>query len=170
VETIRLELLGEPHLASVEEMLEDVDVLRFTRVPTPVPDGYGRLWLQRYEDGRIDGTREGFAIVGADGEFLGLALAPHIDRRAREVELGYLVAPSARGRGVATAALRLLTEWAFAHLDAFRIALLISPANAASKRVAERAGYTYEGTLRGTWFKQDLREDTEVWSRLATDR
>jgi len=166
---IRLEPLGEPHLPAVEEMLEDPDVLRFTRVPVPVPDGFARAWVQRYEDGRADGTREGFAIVDESGAFLGLALAPHIDREAREVELGYLVAPSARGRGVATAALRLLTDWAFASLDAFRLALLISPANAASKKVAERAGYTYEGTLRGTWFKQGLREDTEVWSRLATD-
>ena len=166
---IRLEPLAEKHLAGVEEMLRDADVLRFTRVPVPVPPGFALTWLQRYEDGRRDGTREGFAIVGPDAEFLGLALAPQIDREAREAELGYLVAPEARGRGVATEALRLLTDWAFATLDAFRLVLLISPANAASKRVAGRAGYTYEGTLRGTWLKQDVRDDTEVWSRLATD-
>lgn len=166
---LRLEPLGEAHLAGLDSILADADVLRFTRLPVPVPDGFARTWLERYQAGRADGTREGFAIVDADGAFLGLALAPHIDREAREVELGYLVSPEARGRGVATAALRLLTDWAFSSLGAFRLALLISPANTASKRVAERAGYLYDGTLRGTWFKQDLREDTEVWSRLATD-
>jgi RimJ/RimL family protein N-acetyltransferase len=42
--------------------------------------------------------------------------------------------------------------------------------NEASKRVARRCGYEFEGVLRGLFFKQDLREDTESWSRLVTDR
>ena len=50
-----------------------------------------------------------------------------------------------------------------------RIELLISVDNPASKRVAERAGYVREGVLRSLWFKQDRREDTEIWSRLAGD-
>jgi RimJ/RimL family protein N-acetyltransferase len=166
---VQFEPLGAKHLAAVEAMLDDPDLLLFTRVPEPVPDGFARSWLEGYEEGRRDGSREGFAIVDADGSFLGLALAPSIDARSREVELGYVVAPEARGRGVATAALGLLTEWAFSTLGAFRLVLHISTANVASKRVAERAGYTYEGTMRGAFFKQDLREDTELWSRLATD-
>jgi RimJ/RimL family protein N-acetyltransferase len=79
------------------------------------------------------------------------------------------VAPSARGRGVATAALRLLTEWAFRELEALRIELLIDHDNDASKRVAERNGYRREGVLRSLHVKQDVRNDVEIWSRLPTD-
>jgi RimJ/RimL family protein N-acetyltransferase len=138
-------------------------------VPVPVPEGYEREWLQRYEVGRAEGTREGFAIVDDDGTFLGRALAFAIDREGRELELGYTVTPAARGRGAATWAVRALTEWAVRELDPLRIQLQISADNAASKRVAERAGYVYEGTLRSVHFKKAMRQDMEVWSRLPGD-
>jgi RimJ/RimL family protein N-acetyltransferase len=161
--------LSEEHLAAVEAMLDDPDNLRFTRIPEPVPSGFARTWLERYEEARGDGSREAFAIVGDGGEFLGLALAPRIDREARTAELGYVVAPAARGRGVATEALRQLTEWAFEELGMLRLELMINVENDGSKKVAERCGYAREGVLRSLHFKQDRWEDTEIWSRLATD-
>jgi RimJ/RimL family protein N-acetyltransferase len=165
---IGLEPLGESHLAAVETMLDDPDLLRFTRIPEPVPPNFARTWLGLYEDGRRNGTREAFAIV-EDGAFLGLALAPRMDRETKTAELGYVVAAAARGRGVATEALRHLTAWAFGEREMFRLELMISVDNPASKGVAERCGYVLEGVLRSLHFKQDLREDTEIWSRLATD-
>jgi [ribosomal protein S5]-alanine N-acetyltransferase len=170
VPDVRLEPLGEPHLAAVAEMFADDDVLRYTRVPVPVPSGWEREWFDFYEEGRRNGTREAFAAVDADdGSFLGLGLAFSIDAEGRQLELGYVVSPHGRGRGVATRTLQLLTDWAFDALDALRIELWISASNEASKRVAERAGYSYEGTLRSYHFKQGIRDDFEVWSRLASD-
>ena len=150
-------------------MIADADVRRFTRVPDPTPDGWLETWFAGYEQGRADGSRENFAVLDEDGAFLGVAVAPEIDRATRTAELGYVLASSARGRGVATHALELLTRWAFNELGIERAQLYISPRNAASKRVAEKAGYVYEGTLRSMHFKGDLREDTEVWSRLPSD-
>jgi RimJ/RimL family protein N-acetyltransferase len=166
---VALEPLGESHLADVATMLEDEDVLRYTRVPNPPPPGWEREWLAQYDAGRRDGTREAFAVVDGDGSFLGLGLAFSIDREGRQLELGYVVAPQARGRGVATRTLDLLTAWAFSELDALRIELWISVGNEASKRVAERVGYRHEGTLRSFHFKQGIRDDFEIWSRLVSD-
>ncbi|HSC91859.1 MAG TPA: GNAT family N-acetyltransferase [Gaiellaceae bacterium] len=165
----RLERLADRHLEAVAELVADPDVLRFTRIPVPTPPDFARSWLASYERGRLDGTREGFAIVDAAGAVLGLALAPHIEREEATVELGYVVAPAARGRGVATAALRLLTDWALGELGARRVELRIGVANEASKRVAERCGYTREGVLRSLYLKPGVREDTEIWSRLPDD-
>jgi RimJ/RimL family protein N-acetyltransferase len=169
VTDIRLELLGEQHLADVAAMFEDADVLRYTRIPDPVPPGWEREWLDFYEEGRREGTREAFAAIDGDGSFLGLALAFGIDREGRQLELGYVVAPRARGRGVATRTLELLTQWAFGELDALRIELWISASNQPSKRVAANVGYRYEGTLRSFHFKQGIRDDFEIWARLAGD-
>jgi RimJ/RimL family protein N-acetyltransferase len=166
---IRLEPFGEQHLAGLEEMLDDRELLRFTRVPEPVPPGFARTWLDRYEEGRRDGSRHAFAIMDATEGFLGLALAPRLDRESATAELGYVVAPAARGRGVATEALRQLTEWAFSEQDMLRIELLISVDNDASKKVAARCGYVCEGVLRSAHVKQGLRENTEIWSRLRSD-
>jgi RimJ/RimL family protein N-acetyltransferase len=166
---IRLEPLDRSHLDGLAGLAVDPLVVRFTRVPDPVPPGFPEAWLGRYEEGRRDGTREGFAIVGDGGDFLGVAVAPRLDRDARTAELGYVVAREARGRGVATEALRLLTEWAFADAGMLRLELLISVDNPASKRVAERCGYVREGVLRSLHVKQDVREDTEIWSLLVDD-
>jgi RimJ/RimL family protein N-acetyltransferase len=170
VADIRLELLDESHLPAVADMLADEDVLRYTRVPIPLPPDFPRTWLAAYEEGRRDGTREAFAVMdGADASFAGLGLAFEIDREGRQLELGYVVARQARGRGVATRTLELLTEWAFRELEALRIELWISAANEPSKRVAQRVGYRLEGIHRSVHFKQGIRDDFEVWSRLAGD-
>ncbi len=150
-------------------MLGDPELLRFTRVPEPAPPGFARTWLDGYEAARREGSREAFAIVDEAEGFLGLALAPWIDRETRTAELGYVVTPETRGRGVASEGLRQLTAWAFAEPGVLRLELLISVANTASKRVAQRCGYVREGVLRSRHVKQDLREDTEIWSRLASD-
>ena len=161
--------LAREHLPGVEDLLDDPEVMRFTRLPEPTPPDFAETWLGLYERGRDDGTREAFAAVGDDGEFLGLALVPKIEREAQTAELGYIVSPAARGRGVATATLGLLTEWAFTELDMLRLELLITSSNGPSKRVAERNGYRREGVLRSLYVKEGVRDDVEMWSRLASD-
>jgi RimJ/RimL family protein N-acetyltransferase len=80
-----------------------------------------------------------------------------------------MVAPTARGRGVGTEMLRQLTSWAFAEGGTLRASLLIDVVNVPSQRVAIRAGYTLEGVLRSSYFKQGMRSDVQIWSRLPTD-
>ena len=168
--TIRLERWDSRHSEGVAEVLRDPDVQRYTYAPSPWQEGFEQIWLERYDEGWKDGTRVGFAIVdAASSEFLGLALLVRIDRDARECEAGYLLAPQARGRGVAARALRLLTDWALNELGLLRVELKIDAQNVASLRVAERAGYVHEGTLRSVYFKDGIRSDMAVYSRLPSD-
>jgi RimJ/RimL family protein N-acetyltransferase len=167
---IELEPLTTAHIPAIADLVLDPDVLRFTRVPEPTPNDFVEQWFASYDNGSGDGTRQAFAIVEGDGSFLGLALAPVIDRATRTVELGYVLAPAARGRGVATEALRRLTIWALEDLGALRIELFINPENGASQAVARRCGYSLEGVLRSLHFKQDLRQDFQLWSLLPEDR
>lgn len=160
--------LAESHVAALEPILEDPETVRFTRIPEPVSPGIARRLFERAEVGRADGSREAFAIVDDAGELLGLAAVPTINREELTAELGYLVAPAARGRGVASEGLRLLTEWAFGE-GMLRLELLISVDNGPSKKVAERCGYTREGVLRSVYLKAGRRGDMEIWSRLVTD-
>jgi RimJ/RimL family protein N-acetyltransferase len=166
---VELRLLSEDDLGDVAELIRDPDTLRFTRVPEPPPDDFARDWYQRYVDRRARCDGEAFAILDDDGAFLGLALVPTLDAEAAEAELGYIVAAHARGRGVAAEALTLLTRWAFEERGIQRAYLIIDVDNPASKRVAERAGYTLEGVMRNTYVKQGRRSDTELWSRLPDD-
>jgi RimJ/RimL family protein N-acetyltransferase len=169
VPEVRLERLDERWLDAVQDLVADPDVLRFTRIEEPPPEGFARSWIAAYEAGRRDGSREGFAAVGGDGRFVGLGLAPEIDREGDELELGYIVARHARGRGTATEILRLLTQWAFDEVKAQRAYLIIDVENAASARVAERCGYRLEGIMRSIHVKQGRRADAGLWSRLPGD-
>jgi RimJ/RimL family protein N-acetyltransferase len=176
---VRLEPFTDEHLPLLDALIADPVSLRFTRIPEPAPPGFPRLWLDSYEVGRRDGTREAFAALDDErsgdeasgrgrGSFLGLALAPEIDRAAREAELGYVVAPEARGRGVATTMLRELTAWAFEQ-GILRATLVINVENTASERVAARCGYVREGVMRSIFFKDEQRTDATLWSRLPSD-
>jgi len=169
VSEIRLVPFAAAHLEGVTALIADADTLRFTRLPEPPPPDFAPRWLARYEQARRDGTQDGFAAIDADGRFVGLGLAPKIDRAGREVELGYIVAAQERGRGVATEILRRLTEWALVELGALRVYLLIDVENVASERVAARCGYVREGVMRSTHVKQGRRADTALWSRLPSD-
>jgi RimJ/RimL family protein N-acetyltransferase len=169
VTELRLEPLSDAHLADLERLLTDPEVLRFTRLPDPPVPGYAAEWIGRYAAARSEHRGEAFAALGPDGGFLGVALAPHLDRESLETELGYMVAPQARGRGVATEMLRQLTRWAFAEHGVQRATLLIDVTNVGSQRAAVRAGYTLEGVLRSSYFKQGMRADVQLWSRLPSD-
>lgn len=105
----------------------------------------------------------------ARGVSSGSDLAPEIDRAAGELELGYIVARDAQGRGIATEILRLLTRWAFDEVEAQRAYLIIDVENPASARVAERCGYRLEGVMRSIHVKQGQRADVGLWSRLPGD-
>lgn len=166
---LRLVLLSRAHLDDVQAVANDPEVARFTGFPVPASADFATQWYARYQAGRQSGTREAFAAIAADGRFLGLALAPEINAEGREMELGYLVPATERGRGVATELLRQLTEWAFGPGNALRVSLKIDVSNAASSMVATRCGYLREGVLRSSYFKQGLRTDVELWARLSTD-
>ena len=166
---VRLEPLAGTHTPHVARLVTDPDVLQFTRVPDPPPADFPSRWVATYEDGRRDGSREGFAVFDGAGRFVGLALAPDVDRAAREAELGYIVTPEARGRGFASEMLKRITRWAFDEAQIIRAFLIINVDNHASLRVADRCGYVREGVLRSIHLKDGLRVDAALYSRLRTD-
>jgi ribosomal-protein-alanine N-acetyltransferase len=141
--------------------MNDADILRFTRTPDPIPDGWVEKWLAAF-DGE---HRFAFAIVDTEERFLGYAVTGPVNRGDLEVELGYAITPSARDRGVATDALRQLTQWAFDE-GMQRVTALISPDNAASSRVAQKVGYSFEGVLRSMHHIDGRRSDLQSWSIL----
>jgi RimJ/RimL family protein N-acetyltransferase len=104
---------------------------------------------------------------GADGALRGSiglrTIAPGI------AQTGYWVAPEARGRGLAGTALVLLSRWALATLPLIRLQLFADVDNPASMRVAERAGFESEGTLRNWYDLRGERRDAVMFSLLPVD-
>ena len=169
-DSIRLDPLTVADAREFMAVIDDEPVRRFTMVPSDAGEEFIRAWVRRYEAGWQDGSRAGFAIRDVNGDaFLGFAGIVYLDLDGRQGEIGYMVTPAARGRGASARALALLTRWAFDELELERLELRINVENAASERIAERGGYRREGVLRNVHFKESLRNDTGVWSRLRTD-
>jgi RimJ/RimL family protein N-acetyltransferase len=85
--------------------------------------------------------------------------------------IGYWTVAAARGRGIASAAVAAVSDWAFTDLGLHRIELCHAVANPASCRVARRAGYRLEGTLRESYrYGDGRRYDEHIHGRLAVDR
>jgi RimJ/RimL family protein N-acetyltransferase len=168
-DAIRLEPLDQTHVPEMTGLVDDPEIVRFTRVPSGADEAFVRGWIGRYERGWHDGSRAGFAVRGLDGAFLGFAAIIELDVEHHEGEIGYMVAPVARGMGVAVRAVDLLTSWGFGELGLLRLELRIDIENTASSRVAEHAGYECDGVLRNVHFKECSRCDLAVWSRLSQE-
>ena len=169
-DAIALEPLAQRDADGMLALTRVDDVMAYTRVPAGADAAFVRDWIGRYERGWEDGGSAGYSIrdAGTD-EFLGFAAAVRLELEERQAELGYMVVPHARGRGVARRSLELLTRWCFEDLRLERLELRIDPGNAASVRIAERAGYRLEGVLRNLYFKDGLRCDVGVWSLLPDE-
>jgi RimJ/RimL family protein N-acetyltransferase len=122
--------------ADLEAMIvlcSDPDVARFTRVPDPYSEDDARAWIDA-QAGRLEaGEGLTFAIAAVGGGPVG-SVGLRIDPSDREIaEAGYMVAPAARGRGVATTALRLASGWALRELGIARVHLPTHVGNVASQ-------------------------------------
>ena len=84
-------------------------------------------------------------------------------------EIGYWCAPWARGRGIMSAAVRLVRDWAFDELELERLELTTDADNVASQRVAAAAGFTREGLMRGYLAVRGRRTDDVLFGMVRTD-
>jgi [ribosomal protein S5]-alanine N-acetyltransferase len=130
-----------------------------------------RVWLDERARNRRTEKAIDWAIVTPDEEttVLGRAGLNQVELTEGIAELAYWVLPEHRGANIAARAACTLTDWAFDDLGLHRLGLQHSTHNDASCRVAERAGFAYEGTLRETALHPDGWHDMHLHGRIATD-
>jgi RimJ/RimL family protein N-acetyltransferase len=106
----------------------------------------------------------------SSGALLGSVSVHSIRQAQGNAQIGYWTVPAARGRAVAARAVDVACRWAFATVPLERVELCHAVENAASGRVAERAGFTLEGRLRRSYrYGDGVRHDELLWARLADD-
>ena len=153
----------ETDAPEVAVICRDPEIPRWTNVPSPYTEEDARAFIRATLAGeRAEMAR---AIVDAtNGVLLGaIGLRLPADQVG---DIGYWLAPHARGRGVVTRAVRLLCRWAFDRFSLARIQIHTLPGNTASERVAERAGFTREGVLRSFTEMKGKRTDVTMFSLL----
>jgi RimJ/RimL family protein N-acetyltransferase len=141
---------------------QDALIAHFLPIPHPYTEANAREWVSARQ-GDWDGDAErSFAVTDADtGEFVG-AIWQHRGAEHR-AEVGYWLAPGARGRGIATRALRLVRDWSLDDCGIIRLELFTHPDNHASGGVALRAGFAREGVRRGWCIGRDGNPQDKVF-------
>lgn len=176
-ERVHLEMPTAADVDRITELCQGAEVAEWTTVPSPysredaklfivdiVPEGWrtgrGHTWGIRTPDAP-DGP-----VLGMIGITLDTAATPE-----RSAEIGYWLAPEARGRGLMTDAATLVTDWALdpEGLGLARMVWTAYTGNWASRRVAWRLGFRVEGTVRGFGIQRGRRRDAWIGTLLAGD-
>ena len=117
-----------------------------------------------------DGQRVLFRAILADGACVGsISVTQGADVYRRSGELGYWLAEPLWGRGVMTRAVREMCREAFAALDVVRIYAEPYAYNTGSRRVLEKCGFTLEGTLRQSVYKNGRMLDSCIYALLREE-
>ncbi|HEX4898383.1 MAG TPA: GNAT family N-acetyltransferase [Candidatus Limnocylindrales bacterium] len=142
---------------AVYEACQDPEIPRFVPIPQPYSLDDGRWFVTHAAEESATGPSAHFAIVDPVSDHLLGAISRHgpSEPKTHRAMVGYWLSREARGRGVATCAVRLLTDWTFASSGVIRLELYTDVANEPSRRVALRAGFEFEG-IRRAW---DLGRD-----------
>lgn len=168
---IRLRRPEERDLDAMVTACRDPESVRWTTVPDPYERGHAEDFALRITPQKwARGEGAVYAIADPADAWVGsidLRIAPGDPLTA---DVGFLVAPQARGRGYAPAALRALCDWGFDTLGLARIEWKAHVGNVPSRRVAEKAGFTIEGTLRGDLAHRGQHRDAWIGGLLPGDR
>ena len=133
---------------AITEACQDPEIPRWTRVPSPYTRAHAIDFVERSVRMWDQGTDAPFVVLDAEsGVLLGAIGVHRFGGEDGGPEVGYWLEHSARGRGVATRALRLVSGWACRELG-LRLLLQADVRNMASQRVAETAGFSYVGEAR----------------------
>lgn len=167
---VGLRIWREADLECIQLASSDPSIPSGTTVPATFTPTEGLAFICRQRSRAVNGEGVSQAIVEVDSDravgLMWVALRPQ-----RQVGgLGYWVVPPARGRGVATAAVRLVVPWASEELGLRRLEAWVEPDNLPSQCVLRSAGFQQEGRLRNFLSIEGRSSDALVYSVIGPGR
>jgi RimJ/RimL family protein N-acetyltransferase len=154
---------------AVFQACQDTEIQRWIGViPVPYRREDARAFVTETAPGERAKGRGLSVAVESAGRVVGSA-GIGFDSGRFGPEIGYWIAPEARGHGYAAETARALADWAFAH-EAPRVHLVVDLGNAASQAAARRAGFAQEGVVRSCLeYRDGSRGDAVLFGRVAGD-
>jgi RimJ/RimL family protein N-acetyltransferase len=167
---IVLRPLQAADVPAVAAACNDEQIQRWLPLPRPYTLAHAEDWCLRLShELREQGDGLNLAMVTPDGAFIGCVSLKKTDWPARVTEIGYWTAPPRRSAGHTTAATAYLARWALAN-GMERVELTAATGNRASQRVAEKAGFGFEGVMRNAGIVHGGRVDLCLYALTAGTR
>jgi ribosomal-protein-alanine N-acetyltransferase len=168
--------LRKPHLDDTQAVFDgcqDPLIPRFTAISSNYSMAHALDYVQR-TDASVRTQRELPFVIeygnGDDRVFAGTISFHSLSVKNSVGELGYWMTSSMRGKGIATTAARMLTDYGFATIGFKRVEALVDKENVASLKLLESAGYQREGLLRNKITRDDGRQvDMYLFAAIAEE-
>ena len=123
-----------------------------------------KVFLRQNREKRRNNTVYNFSVI-YKGQLVG-GVGVRINQSLKHVgEVGYFIDCDYWGKGIAPAAVKLIEEFSFGHLQLTRIEILMLKKNKASQRVAEKCGYQKEGTQKGKLLFNGKPHDAYLYAK-----
>lgn len=120
--------------------------------------------LERQHEGKGEG--QWYFVETKDGTKVGYIA--HFKSKGC-VGIGYMLVKDERGKGYGTEAVQMMVDYLFLHKDIVRIQAETHPDNKASQRILEKAGFSFEGHIRRSFFSRGVYRDTAMYSILREE-
>ena len=133
------------------------------RFPHPYTAADADQWIRQATE---ETPQTHFAIVIGKSMIGGIGLELGTDIFRRSAEIGYWLGEPFWGRGIATEAVRAITNYAFSTFNLCRIYAGVFEWNPASVRVLEKAGFMREGRMRKSVFKDGRVTDQFLYAMI----
>ena len=131
--------------------------------PHPYTEEDGKNWLEK----TIGAAPVVNLAIDLDGEAVGgIGLILNSDVYIMSAEIGYWIGESCWGKGIATEAVRQMTEYTFYYFDIIRLYAEVFETNKASMRVLEKNGFYLEGVRRKAVLKNNVLMDDYIWVKM----
>jgi len=157
----------EKDIDAIFKGVQDPLIPKFTRIPADYQIEMAELYVRERSPKGLENKTELQLALEYDGKFAGALSFHTIDLADEKAEIGYWLTASTRGKGVATLATKLMTEYGFNTVGFHRIEALVVSSNHPSLKVLEKAGYQQEGILRDACCQADgSREDMVLYAAL----
>jgi RimJ/RimL family protein N-acetyltransferase len=163
-----LRTVGPEDTEAVYVAAQDPDIQRWTTIPSPyLPEHAQSFTHELAPEGWANTSMFTFGVFLLEGDLVGMLAL--MMRSLGVAEVGFWTAKPHRGNGYITEAVRTASHWAFTEASVDRIEWRAEVGNTPSRTVAERAGFTIDGTLRSAINNKGVRRDCWVGSLLPSD-
>jgi ribosomal-protein-alanine N-acetyltransferase len=164
---LTLRPLRESDIEPIFQACQDPTIAAFTRVPYPYERSMAEDFVRESDVAYRNHVSVSFAI-DIQGEFVGTIGLHSIQLGDHMAEVGYWMDQRFRGKGICTAAMRTLSDFALGVMGFRRLEALADFDNIASQKVMEGAGFTRDGLLRNRATKRDGRQiDMALYSKVS---
>lgn len=162
----RLRAVEQADIEQWREWINRADVMEGLDRVLPATAEEHRRFIERHVAG--DQNRVWFSIDAIDGTYVGNVWLWDVHWRHRRAEVRVFVAhPGYQGKGIAAAAIRSISDYAFTDLGLHKLFAYVHSANTRSRRAFENAGYSLEATLREEAYRNGTFADVWRLSKIA---